>query len=229
MAYTLYKLTCTVTGKSYVGYTSRTLTWRWKRHLHGALVDRKKSIKQLLAIAIRKHGVDVWLHEVLEVVEIKDEALTAEKRLIEEHKTYFRDHPDTGYNMTPGGDWGMGHPKGVKLTLQHRERIGNSCRGLKRPLDAIQRTAEAHRGMKRSEETREKIKVSRANQTFSEETRRKMSEVRKGRKVPLEQLARRPKRRSCKKCGQLGHYARSCKNDQHTILVTEDGHDVLTA
>lgn len=102
--YEVYKITCSVTSKCYVGYTKQGANTRLKEHL-----DNAKSKPGALARAIVKHGKTAFSVEVLWSGETHTEACAEEIRLIAELETLT----PGGYNLTYGGD-------GVPLT---REQI----------------------------------------------------------------------------------------------------------
>lgn len=131
--FTVYMHTNENNGKRYVGYTKLTLLGRWHVHLKMARLGSP----QLFHKAIRKHGPQVWRHDVLCRCLSEDDAKRAEARLIEEHSSYAYDNPNTGYNLTRGGDGTRGHHH----TQDARQRIGTSttkrCRKLVYQCDTI--------------------------------------------------------------------------------------------
>ena len=64
----IYLVTCTVTGKQYVGLTTMTLALRWTHHLTQAYRGSLKHLDSLLT-AIRTHGADAFVLEVLDHAE----------------------------------------------------------------------------------------------------------------------------------------------------------------
>lgn len=67
--------------------------------------------------AIRKHGIDTWVHEVLDVLTTREGAKHAEKLWIAHRKTFAYDLDNHGYNETRGGDGAIGY-KHTETTLQ---------------------------------------------------------------------------------------------------------------
>lgn len=96
MPIVIYCHTCSITGKRYVGQTRRSLRWRWKRH-----ISQSREVRRCGAFhhAIRKYGVNVWVHEVLEETATQAEADAAEQRWIE----HFGSVAPHGYNLRSGG------------------------------------------------------------------------------------------------------------------------------
>lgn len=153
MSFIVYCHTSLITGKRYIGWTSLTMEQRWEQHLYAADHDSMLHFHR----AIRLHGRDTWLHEVLETCETRVDACErAEPFWIEKLDTFG----SRGYNMTPGGDGFHGimseqakqnmsrAQKGRKKSLAHREKIRQFMLSDKHP----------HRGKALSAETRKKIR-----------------------------------------------------------------------
>lgn len=103
MFYT-YRITNTRNRKSYFGWTNKTPTKRWQVHQYSAAAGSHT----LLHNAIRKHGVDAFSVEQVNIFETQDEAIADEARLIANHKTNHCRYPNGGYNMTDGGEGVVG-------------------------------------------------------------------------------------------------------------------------
>lgn len=93
--YLVYIHTCTVTGKSYIGYTSKSLEERLKGHLY----DTKYGSTLAFHNALRKYTKDNFISNVLFMCYSKEDAAYAEIQLIETYNTF-----KNGYNETRGGD-----------------------------------------------------------------------------------------------------------------------------
>lgn len=96
----LYKITNTITNKSYIGWTGKTVEGRWNTHKADAL---KNKDNRKFYNSIRKHGVDCWTVETLCEVDTIAEAKLKEIELIELFDSY-----NYGYNSTKGGDGNNG-------------------------------------------------------------------------------------------------------------------------
>ena len=94
-SYLVYKHTSKISGKSYIGYTSKSLDERLKGHLY----DTKYGSTLAFHNALRKYGKENFISDVLYICESKSEAGRAEIELIETYDTYRN-----GYNETKGGD-----------------------------------------------------------------------------------------------------------------------------
>jgi len=94
----IYKHTCKITGKAYVGYTKFTLDERWQQHCKDARLGSNFYFHK----AIRKYGLDVWDHEVLEECSYVHEHEIGDREIhwIAKLGTTI---DKNGYNMTHGG------------------------------------------------------------------------------------------------------------------------------
>lgn len=109
--YTIYKHTCTINNKSYVGYTYKTMEQRWSEHVNLSNDKRGNEKKFKFQNAIKKYGPENFTHEILFQGQIPvEEACSIEEKMIVEHQSL----EPNGYNRTHGGH-------GVKLTERARE------------------------------------------------------------------------------------------------------------
>lgn len=91
----VYIHTNVISGKSYVGLTTRDMESRLKQHYN----DANKGSSLHFHKALRKYDKDTWISKVLEDnIPIQRLALT-EKFYIAKYNTY-----EKGYNLTTGGD-----------------------------------------------------------------------------------------------------------------------------
>ena len=184
--YTIYLIR--LEGKAvYVGFTSQTLEKRWKGHLSAA----RKMSSSVLHKAIRKYGEVVFTIEPIYTGEDLNHTLTVmEPHFIIEHNTFIK---NDGYNMTLGGEGGVGHAvseetkrkisesmKGMPRSDDHRRNIAESQKGRIHSEESVRKTADAKRGVMASEETKRKMSKSHMGHAVSEETKRKISEAKKG-------------------------------------------------
>ena len=94
--YTIYLITCIVTGKKYVGQTHRGLAIRWASHVNESVMNRGR----LLAKAIHKYGSSSFTQKVLETCDNLDSANEAEIKWIAKLQTMS----PFGYNLDAGGN-----------------------------------------------------------------------------------------------------------------------------
>lgn len=97
MPWTIYCHTHVVTGRRYIGLTSRTWQRRWSQHVSQSTNFKSWSY---FANAIRKYGKDAFSHEVLEVCETLEAANAAEERWIAHFDTT---NMRMGFNVLLGG------------------------------------------------------------------------------------------------------------------------------
>jgi len=172
VSYTIYMHTCLVTGKSYVGYTKKTMEQRWDGHAYCAFNSQRAKTGRLHAFqfAIRKHGPDAWVHTVLENrIKTLDKACKAEVRWIAELETLV----PNGYNEIPGGH-------GIKMTPEVKERHRIATKeALNRP-DVKARVCESQKRAHNTSESRkrnsEAQKKAQARPDVVEKKRQKMNE-----------------------------------------------------
>lgn len=113
--YKIYKCTNEINGKTYIGFTHKTLTKRIIEHKSSA----KNGSDYLLHKAIRKYGIDSFKWESLYESFDKEFILfTMENYFIMENNSYFE--TGFGYNMTFGGQGGM---LGKKHTEQTKDKL----------------------------------------------------------------------------------------------------------
>lgn len=112
--FVIYCHTNSVNGKKYVGQTCSTMERRWTHHVSNALSRPRGGA---FHAAIRKYGLDVFKHEILDVVVTQEGANIAEMRWIE-HLGTLCPH---GYNLDGGG--GRHPDTRAKISVKTTERI----------------------------------------------------------------------------------------------------------
>jgi group I intron endonuclease len=134
----VYKITCLVTSKLYVGLTGTPLTERWAAHVRNA---NRKTTGMLIGAAIRKYGAEAFRVECLETCTSKPDACSAERRWI----STLRTQAPHGYNITAGGNAGNGGaPWSEERKAAWRERMKN----WRQPPHVIAKVAAKLRGRK---------------------------------------------------------------------------------
>ena len=134
--YYIYKLTNTVNGKGYIGFTSKEPEERWKAHLE----NLKKAAKKHLYLynAINKYGWDKFTKEVLYCsTDLEHTLKIMEPYFIEQHNTHFLN--EQGYNLTLGGDGVVGH----KHSQEFKDARSMNSKGVKNPFFGRHHSEEA--------------------------------------------------------------------------------------
>ena len=88
----IYKLTNTVNGKGYIGFTTQSVEARFRQHC--------SPNKTAIHSAIKKYGKAAFTIEVLHEGDDRDSVLALEETFIREHHTHISEH---GYNRNFGG------------------------------------------------------------------------------------------------------------------------------
>ena len=187
----IYKITNTVNGKSYIGQTRHDAEkTRIRCHLNG---DSKGS--RLVKRAIEKYGKDAFAYEILHDGIIPEFLDDLEIEAIKKFNTIA----PQGYNLTAGGEGGSPSEEtrrkmsevGKSRTVEHRRRLSEAQTGRKHSEETKRKISEAVKGekspwygRKHSEETKRKMSETKKGRTLSEEHRRKLSSKLKGENNP---------------------------------------------
>ena len=164
----IYKASCVITNKVYIGLTTKKLNKRREVHWNGAFIKDKNEkfiFQAKFARAIRKYPNESdWKWEIL--YENVPCALLCymEKWIICIHDSY-----NNGYNSTLGGDGGVGHHKtretieklsrSIKIAMQNpelRKKLSDGKKGDKNPMFNIGQKHPMF-GKKHTEAAREKM------------------------------------------------------------------------
>lgn len=143
--FVVYCHTNKTNGKSYVGWTSKTIEERW----HGHVVSARRGSKYYFHRAILKYGIDDWDHKILEVVDTSEEAKISEIKWIRSLKSRI---DESGYNGTSGGDGTCNPPADV------RDRLSKALTGIKRSKETREKMSAS--ALARSKEHNEKVRES---------------------------------------------------------------------
>ena len=162
--YYIYKHTCTVSRKSYIG-KSIDPNHRWRGHQS----DAKNGSKYHFHNAIRKYGAENFVMEILYVTIFLGDIYEKEIQFISKYDTY-----KNGYNMTHGGE----HPpswKGRKHSSNTKRKISEARKNSKPEQNSMY-------GKIHTEETKKKMSESAKNKPpMTEETRIKIGKAAAGR------------------------------------------------
>lgn len=167
--YTIYRATCTVNGKMYIGFDS-AYPKRRKDHIRDALKNKREC---LFHRAIRKYGVESFSWDILyQSPDLSHTLNEMESFFIREYRTFG----DNGYNMTLGGEGVLGH----KFTEEQRQQMSNSHVGVPLSEEHRQSISTAHKGKPKTQE--HCINVSRAKKgaKFTDAHKQALSEAKLG-------------------------------------------------
>ena len=141
--YSIYKATNTITGKSYIGYSSN---WSQRKRIHKHTAKTSKR-NYLFYNSINKHGFENFVWEVL--YQSKDKLYTLsvmEDFFINEYNTLS----PYGYNTKTGGSGG-------NLSEESRKKLSDSRKGMKFSESHLKNLSISHLGKKHTEEQKQKI------------------------------------------------------------------------
>lgn len=169
--YCVYLITCSASGKRYVGLTRAGVAIRFRNHKYKAL----KREGGALYHAIRKYGPEAFSVKTMAEGLDRRQACAVEIQLINK----FNTRAPNGYNLTAGGEGAVGLAVSAetraKMSATHKARQADP--GLRR------RTSEALTGVPKTPEHNAKVSAANTGKTLSAEARRRLSEVNLGKKA----------------------------------------------
>ena len=163
---TIYKITNTVNGKSYIGQTTQPVSQRLHQHI-------KKAPNPVLKNAINKYGKEAFVCEVLHENVTEDMLDALEIEAIKLHNT-ITPH---GYNINHGGH------KNRIFSDQARQKMSEAKKGKPSKRKRIKHTPKSRRKM--SEALKGRTPHNKGKK-HTPETRKKMSDWQRGRKLTPE-------------------------------------------
>lgn len=118
-----------VSGKAYVGYTSKTWQKRWQAHVRRS---RSLNVQTPFHRALRKYGTsdETWIHRIFDECDDIIQARALERRAIAELRSNVSDY---GYNLTEGGE-GTCAPKSEEHKSKIRISRKGKCTGHEHPM-----------------------------------------------------------------------------------------------
>lgn len=157
----VYCVHCTANGKKYVGFTTKSLSTRWKQHCR---IPKKRL--SVLQHAIAKYGVESFVIGEIERCFSIDLLLKRERYWIKKLKTF-----GAGYNMTRGGDWippdkcpdrtgAKNHFYGKHHTAEQRAKWSKQRKGRVVTPQWAAKIGAGQKGKINSPETRQKMSKS---------------------------------------------------------------------
>lgn len=171
--YLVYKITCTINNKSYVGVTN-DLQRRLRDHRN------PRSSCKALYNAISAHGWDAFSVCVLVEGLDRHQAYELEPILIVDHQTRV----PAGYNITAGG-WNGRSGMSYVMSAEHKHKISESHKGkrhtddTKRKLSEQRKTAEyqqRQRAIRSTEEHKRKLEAGQHTDAMLAEKARRLTQ-----------------------------------------------------
>jgi hypothetical protein len=127
MKYIVYKITCKINGKVYIGQTGRTLEQRWNSHVISARNEDKFRFHH----AINFHGKENFEKEILHESESYEEICSLEVKEIKKHNS---SNPKCGYNATTGGTGGWMIPRlSEERQCEWKKKVSAAVSGSRNP------------------------------------------------------------------------------------------------
>lgn len=163
----IYKLTCVVSDKSYIGKTEGVIEDRADDHLEG-----KSPGCRALHSAIQKYGKDNFKCEILEQNVIPELLSDLEMFYIAKFNTIS----PRGYNLTAGGETGHHSEETIRKRTETL-RANPPMLNKKHTAEAKAKMSESRTGSKRSLGTRQRMSYAAKGHEVTKETRQKISEA----------------------------------------------------
>lgn len=173
MSYVIYKATCLVNQKSYIGKT-KNFNKRYNSHKSSSNNIKEKDFNSVFHRAIRKYGFENFKWEI--IYQSNDELFVTyimESYFIKIFNTYIGIPNNRGYNMTTGGEGLSGFKKpaisnhtrklmsisqtGKILTENHKSNISQSNKGHITTQETKDKISKANKGRKYTDEVKLKI------------------------------------------------------------------------
>ena len=162
--FVVYRHTNVLNGKSYIGWTSKTIGQRWSKHLYDAF---REKTKYYFHRAIKKHGMHIWKHVVLAELKTCAAAKLAEEQWVE---LFESNDPEHGYNMTSGGESSIPN-------AETRRRMSKSMCAAWKDSTNRENWSRARRGLPKSAEHRRKLGLARPSLQKHEQSYLHMQET----------------------------------------------------
>lgn len=116
----VYKITCLINNKIYIGKTN-DIEQRWRCHRSQVGFNKNPLYK-----AMYKYGIDNFKFEIIEEFTFEEDALKKEIYFIALYKTNIHKYGnDFGYNLTDGGEGTSGH----KVSEEYKQKLSKDRSG----------------------------------------------------------------------------------------------------
>lgn len=155
----IYKITNTINGKLYIGSTTNL---KQRKYAHFYNLNNSRCIK--LVNAMKKYGIDNFVFEVIEYINLQECSANESKLTLIEREQYYLDLYQsyiTGYNIIKhAGCSTYGHKFSEVQKLVYKKckkGENNPMWNRKKTIDQIEKTASKLRGLKRTHEQKLKF------------------------------------------------------------------------
>jgi group I intron endonuclease len=191
----IYKITNKVNGNIYIG-----------QHMTDDMDDGYMGSGKAIKAAIKKHGIENFIREILHDYDTFDKMNAKEEELVDEDFVERRDNYNQktgGSNGSPGKEArakiGAAH-KGMKRpprTEEHKAKLsaakmGNTdALGRKHTPEARAKMSAVKKGTTRSPETRARMSAAHKGKTHTPEHKANVSKAKRGKKQSPESIAKR--------------------------------------
>ena len=172
----IYKITNKLNNKSYFGQTRQPPNRRWSQHKQAA----KNGGKMILYNAIRFHGVENFIFEIIYECETLEELNAKEIEYISTNNSLS----PNGYNAGNGGD-------NYEKTLETRAKLSASNKGRIISEEWRKNISISGKGRKITDDTRIKMQKAQKGRVITDEMKEKISNTLLGRKSSKETIAKR--------------------------------------
>lgn len=165
----IYKHTCLISGKAYIGQTTKSCEERWREHLYEKRKGKTKFSKALL-----KYNEKYWKHEVLAYAKDKEDLDCMEDYFIKKFDTI-----NNGYNLKYGGSYG-------KHSTESKIKMSEKRKGIGRPHteQSKQRISAALKGKSFSDFHKKNISEAKRGKTWTEKQKEAYRDKFTGNKNP---------------------------------------------
>ncbi len=175
----IYKITNMITGRIYIGQTTKTIKQRFNAHMFGANHNSKNYIHR----SMRKYGIENFIVEEIGIAYSLSELNQKEYDWIIKENCLA----PNGYNLRSGGNHkGISEETRQKLsiilknrifTAEHRKNLSKSIKGRTYSDEIKEKFRQVQLGKKHTYETKQKMSRSQMKHYVSDETRQKISQT----------------------------------------------------
>lgn len=159
----IYKATNKINGKIYIGQTTRSFDRRIAEHRYYALSGKGNAT--YFHSAIRKHGQENFVWEIIAECNSLEELNKAEVEMVKKYDTF-----GNGYNLDSGGK--------IRTEFRHteeaKEKISKGNMGQKRTMETRNKMSKAHKGKVKSKVHCKNISIAKKGKKRSNEAIEKM-------------------------------------------------------